>query len=29
MTNMELEMDEMLDNSHHKKYSSELPTQGM
>jgi len=27
--NMELDIDEMPDNSHHKKYSSELATQGM
>lgn len=26
---MELDIDEMPDNTHHKKYSSELATQGM
>jgi len=29
LSNMELDIDEMPDNSHHKKYSSELATQGM
>jgi len=29
MTNMELDIDEMPDNSPLKKYSSELATQGM
>jgi len=29
MTNMELEIDEMPNKSHHKKYFSELATQGI
>lgn len=29
MTNIELEIDEMLNKSHHKKYSSDLATQGI